>query len=626
MIFNYIGSFSIIISLLLSIFIFLKIFLELKNLSQFSNINLKQLIFFQFFFVLVGFISLLVLFINSEFGNITVFNNSHTTKPMFYKISGLWGNHEGSLLLWMLILTSINLFYFLTSNRRLINERLVTLIFQQIIIFGFLIFLIFTSNPFSEVFPIPKEGLGLNPILQDPILAIHPPVLYIGYVSTSIIFSSSLSSIILGNVNSSWAGHIKKWIIGTWIFLTGGILLGSIWAYYELGWGGFWFWDPVENISLMPWISLTALLHCILVLNKRSALGSWSIILSITTFTLSICGTFLVRSGILNSVHTFANDPERGLYILLFLFFIIFMSLIIYFFYEEKLNFSNKSFGLITKESHILINNWFLMYFLSVILIGTVYPIFLEVIANQKISVGPPFFNKLIIPFLIPFLIFMSIGPNLAWIKSKKFEKKFILFLFLIINLILSYLILNLIGKTQLTSILLLTASFYLFFISFKDLLKKGHKNSSQVISHFGFSLLILSIILNALFSKEIITNLKVGEQVQFQNNKIIFKRIDISSETNYEKITGLFIIKDQKNVSEQFLPEIRIYNQPQVITSEAYIKTSIFKDRFLVINPIKDKTYFNVRYQEKPLMIWIWISTILIIIGGSINFLKNEK
>ena len=232
MIFNYIGSFSIIISLLLSILIFLKIFLELKNLSQFSNINLKQLIFFQFFFILVGFISLLVLFINSEFGNITVFNNSHTTKPIFYKISGLWGNHEGSLLLWMLILTSINLFYFLTSNRRLINERLITLIFQQIIIFGFLIFLIFTSNPFSEVFPIPKEGLGLNPILQDPILAIHPPVLYIGYVSTSIIFSSALSSIILGNVNSSWAGHIKKWIIGTWIFLTGGILLGSISVSY----------------------------------------------------------------------------------------------------------------------------------------------------------------------------------------------------------------------------------------------------------------------------------------------------------------------------------------------------------------------------------------------------------
>ncbi len=626
MIFNFIGSYSVIISLFLSVFIFLKILFKLKNLNQFLSFNLKNLIFFQFFFVLVSFISLLILFLNSEFGNITVYNNSHTTKPIFYKISGLWGNHEGSLLLWLLILTFINFSYFLTSKNRSIKERLFTSIFQQIIILGFLIFLIFTSNPFSEIFPTPKEGLGLNPILQDPILAIHPPVLYLGYVSTSIIFSSSMSSLISGNVNSSWASHIKSWILGSWIFLTGGILLGSIWAYYELGWGGFWFWDPVENISLMPWISLTALLHCILVLEKRSTLGSWSIILSISTFTLSVCGTFLVRSGILNSVHTFANDPERGLYILLFLFFIIFMSLIIYFFYEEKLQVTKKTFGLFTKESHILINNWFLMYFLSVILIGTIYPIFLEVISNQIISVGPPFFNKLIIPFLIPFLIFMSLGPNLGWINNKVIKKKFHLLLFFIINLILSYVILKLIGKTKLTLILLLTASFYLFFISFKDLLKKSYKNYAQGISHFGFSLLILSIIFNSILSKEITSNLKVGDEIKFQNSKIFFKKIEISSGPNFEKVIGQFVIKDSRNNKTVFLPEIRIYNQPEVITSEAHIKTSILKDRFLVINPIKNKDYFNVRYQEKPLMLWIWISVILIMIGGSINFLKNEK
>ncbi len=626
MIFNFIGSYSVIISLFLSVFIFLKILFKLKNLNHFLSFNLKNLIFFQFFFVLVSFISLLILFLNSEFGNITVYNNSHTTKPIFYKISGLWGNHEGSLLLWLLILTFINFSYFLTSKNRSIKERLFTSIFQQIIILGFLIFLIFTSNPFSEIFPTPKEGLGLNPILQDPILAIHPPVLYLGYVSTSIIFSSSMSSLISGNVNSSWASHIKSWILGSWIFLTGGILLGSIWAYYELGWGGFWFWDPVENISLMPWISLTALLHCILVLEKRSTLGSWSIILSISTFTLSVCGTFLVRSGILNSVHTFANDPERGLYILLFLFFIIFMSLIIYFFYEEKLQVTKKTFGLFTKESHILINNWFLMYFLSVILIGTIYPIFLEVISNQIISVGPPFFNKLIIPFLIPFLIFMSLGPNLGWINNKVIKKKFHLLLFFIINLILSYVILKLIGKTKLTLILLLTASFYLFFISFKDLLKKSYKNYAQGISHFGFSLLILSIIFNSILSKEITSNLKVGDEIKFQNSKIFFKKIEISSGPNFEKVIGQFVIKDSRNNKTVFLPEIRIYNQPEVITSEAHIKTSILKDRFLVINPIKNKDYFNVRYQEKPLMLWIWISVILIMIGGSINFLKNEK
>ena len=626
MIFNFIGNYSVIISLFLSFAIFFRTIFRLKNLNELIKIDLKKLIFFQFFFILVSFICLLILFINSEFSNITVYYNSHTTKPFFYKVSGLWGNHEGSLLLWLLILTFINFLYFSRSYNRSTKERLLTVIFQQIIIFGFIAFLIFTSNPFNEIFPSPKEGLGLNPILQDPLLAIHPPILYLGYVSTSIIFSSGLSSLVMGNVNSNWASHIKKWILCSWIFLTGGILLGSIWAYYELGWGGFWFWDPVENISLMPWISLTALLHCILVLEKRSSLGSWSIILCISTFTLSVCGTFLVRSGILNSVHTFANDPERGLYILIFLFFIIFLSLVLYFFYEDKLNFSNKSFGLITKESHILINNWFLMYFLSVILIGTIYPIFLEVISNQRISVGPPFFNKLIIPFLIPFLIFMSLGPNLGWLSSKKIEKKLILLTFFIINLFLSFFILKIIGKVKLLTLLLLAANFYLFFTTVKDFLKKGYKNFSQTVSHFGFSLLILSIILNAIFSKEIIANLKVGERLSFENNQIIFKKIETSSGPNFEKIVGVFIIKDKKKIDTKFMPEVRIYNQPEVITSEAFIKTSIFKDRFLVINPVKDKTYFNVRYQEKPLMVWIWISTILIMIGGCINFLRNEK
>ena len=451
MIFNYIGNYSLIISVIISLTIF---FLSISNLQKINikkKINLNKLNFFQFFFVLVSFFSLVVLFVLSEFSNITVFNNSHTTKPLFYKISGTWGNHEGSLLLWLLILTLSLFIYFLSSKSRPIKERLLTLIFQEVIIIGFLIFIIKTSNPFNQIFPIPKEGLGLNPILQDPILAIHPPVLYLGYVSTSIIFSSSLASLVQGNVNNLWAKHIKKWIFASWIFLTIGILLGSIWAYYELGWGGFWFWDPVENISLMPWLSLTALLHCILVLEKRSLLSSWTIILSISTFTLSVCGTFLVRSGILNSVHTFANDPERGLFILIFLFILVFLSLVIYFLFEKNLKTNNNKFNLFTKESSILINNWFIMYFLSVILIGTIYPIFLEVLSDQKISVGPPFFNKLLIPFLIPFLIFMSIGPNLNWIKNKIFENKIQLIIFFILNLILSFFIIKIFGRTTLT-------------------------------------------------------------------------------------------------------------------------------------------------------------------------------
>ena len=250
--------------------------------------------------------------------------------------------------------------------------------------------------------------------------------MYLGYVGTSIIFSSALSAVLVNYISKEWAKHIKTWILISWIFLTLGILLGSIWAYYELGWGGFWFWDPVENVSLMPWFALTTLIHCILVLEKRLQLTSWVVILSIATFTLSMSGTFLVRSGILNSVHTFANDPERGLFILIFLFSLIFLSLVIFFFFHKKDDHNKNSIFLLSKETSILINNWFMMYFLSVVLVGTIYPIFLDVVSSEKISIGPPFYHKLIIPFLIPFLLVMAIGPKLKWIKSDFSKKKLV--------------------------------------------------------------------------------------------------------------------------------------------------------------------------------------------------------
>ena len=624
MIFNFIGNYSLLLSLITSLSLLVIILINIKSLNDKLDYKIKNLIFFQFFFVLVSFFSLIILFIISEFSNLTVYNNSHTTKPLFYKISGTWGNHEGSLLLWLLILTFSIFLYFLFAKKRSNNEKFYTIIIQQIIIIGFSIFTIKTSNPFDLINPTPLNGLGLNPILQDPILAVHPPILYLGYVSTSIIFSSSLASLMVSKVDNNWAKHIKNWVFFSWIFLTAGILLGSIWAYYELGWGGFWFWDPVENVSLMPWLSLTALIHCILVLEKRDTLKSWSIILSISTFTLSVCGTFLVRSGILNSVHTFANDPDRGLYILIFLFFLIFASLIIFFIYENKLKNTNVAFGILTKESSILINNWFVMYFLAVILVGTIYPIFLEVISNHKISVGPPFFNKLIIPFLIPFLIFMSMGPNFNWIKNIKFKNKIPLIFFLILNIIIAFLILKNIGEAKLNLTLLLAASIYLFFTTFKDLIKKTKfKNYSQQISHFGFALLILSIVMNAFLSREITTNLKVGEEINFNDNKIKFENVEINDVKNYKKLTAFFTIQENSS-NFLFKPEIRIYNQPVIITSEADIKTNIFMDRFLVINLIKeDYEYFNVRYQEKPLMIWIWLSVLLIIFWWSIKFVN---
>jgi len=625
---NQIGYYSLILGLVSA---FLIIFVSIKN---FNNTNqsidkrIFSLSFMQFFFVAVSFLGLIFSFINSDFSNETVFNNSHTAKPLFYKISGTWGNHEGSLLLWLLVLTLFIFLFLIRSNKQPKKYRIVTLLFQQVIIIGFFLFLLKTSNPFSYLFPIPKEGLGLNPILQDPALAIHPPILYLGYVGSSIIFSSSLAAVTQNYISKAWAKHIKVWILISWIFLTLGIMLGSIWAYYELGWGGFWFWDPVENVSLMPWLCLTALLHCILILEKKLPISSWVIILSIATFTLSMSGTFLVRSGILNSVHTFANDPQRGIFILVFLFILIFLSLIIFFVFHKNNNQEIVKTHWLSKETSILINNWFMMYFLSVVLIGTVYPIFLEVLSSEKISIGPPFYHKLIVPFLIPFLIFMSIGPNLNWIKSEVTKIRIQIVLLFIISLLISILILRKIGSANLINTILISAAFYLFFITIKDFFSTKFKNYPQKISHFGFSLLILSILLNNIFSSEVITNLEVGEKFSFKEGSITFESVKNTESKNYRSIIGYFKIEDNKKNSIRLKPELRIYDQPAIITSEADIKTTLYADKFLVMNLIKDNEYFNVRYQVKPFMIWIWISTLLLAIGGMFNLFQkpNEK
>jgi len=481
-----------------------------------------------------------------------------------------------------------------------------------------------TSNPFNYLFPIPNEGLGLNPILQDPALAIHPPILYLGYVGTSIIFSSSLAAVTQNYISKEWGQHIKKWVLISWIFLTIGIMLGSIWAYYELGWGGFWFWDPVENVSLMPWLTLTALLHCILILERKATLTSWVVILSITTFTLSMCGTFLVRSGILNSVHTFANDPARGIFILIFLFILITLSLGIFFFFHKENNKDSNNFFWLSRETSILINNWFMMYFLSVVLIGTVYPIFLDVISSEKISVGPPFYQKLIAPFLIPFLLFMSVGSRLKWIKSKIENKKSLIITF-IISVMLTFFIVKNLTTDLLFYTILISAAFFLFFTTLKELFIKKFNNISQTVAHFGFSLLILSILFNNILSSEIITNIKIGEKYSYEKSEIFFKKIEERKESNFNSIIAYFEIKDEKGKIIELNPEIRIYDQPVIITSEADIKTTLLEDKFLVMNLVKGNEYFNIRYQVKPFMIWIWISILLLSLGGSMSLFQKR-
>ena len=621
---NQIGYYSLILGLLLSVLLCGVSIKDFNNTNKQINQNILSLSFLQLVFVIVSFLSLIISFINSDFSNETVFNNSHTTKPLFYKISGTWGNHEGSLLLWLLVLTLFIFLFLIKSREQPKKYRILTLLFQQIIIIGFFLFVLMTSNPFNYLFPIPNEGLGLNPILQDPALAIHPPILYLGYVGTSIIFSSSLAAVTQNYVTKEWGQHIKKWVLVSWIFLTIGIMLGSIWAYYELGWGGFWFWDPVENVSLMPWLTLTALLHCIVVLERRASLTSWAVVLSITTFTLSMCGTFLVRSGILNSVHTFANDPARGIFILIFLFALIVLSLGIFFIFHKENNKNSNNFFWLSRETSILINNWFMMYFLSVVLIGTVYPIFLDVISSEKISVGPPFYQKLIVPFLIPFLLFMSLGPRLKWIKSK-IENKNSLIITFTISVMLTFFIIKNLTADLLFYTVLISAAFFLFFTTLKELFIKKFNNISQTISHFGFSLLILSILFNSILSSEIITNIKIGERYDYNKGEIFFKKIEEKKESNFNSIIASFEIKDKNGKTIELKPEIRIYNQPVIITSEADIRTTLLEDKFLVMNLVKGNEYFNIRYQVKPFMVWIWVSVLLLSLGGLMSLFKRK-
>ena len=621
MISNYIGFYALLFGLVISFILIVKSILFLKNKNKVDNFF--SLLSSQFILTVISFLSLIYSFVNSDFSNNTVFNHSHTSKPLFYKISGTWGNHEGSLLLWLLVLTFFIMIFFIKSGNLKLTYRVLTIFFQQIIILGFYIFIIFTSNPFGVLYPVPLQGLGLNPILQDPLLAIHPPVLYLGYVGSSIIFSSSLATLVTNTMDNEWAKHIKKWIFTSWIFLTLGIMLGSIWAYYELGWGGFWFWDPVENVSLMPWFCLTALIHTISVLEKRNMLQSWTFILSIMTFTLSMSGTFLVRSGILNSIHTFANDPSRGLFILVFLFSLILLSIFIFFVYYENIKVKEIQFKFISKETSILFNNWFLMYFLSVVLVGTIYPIFLEAFTNEKISVGEPFYQKLITPFMVPFLIFMAFAPNISWIKQKaKIFNIKILILFLL-NLILSFYIVRLTDTKYLFSTILITSALFLFLISLKDFIN-SNSLISQRISHLAFSILILSILFNGILAKEYNSNMGVGDEVKFFNGTIKFLKISINKENNYQNIKGTFEYKNLQNKDILFEPEIRVYDQPNISTSEADIKTNFFTDNILNFNLLKDEEYFSVRYQYKPLMFWVWISTFFLAFGGVLSFFRK--
>jgi len=619
------GNSLIILNIFLSLAI---IYTGYKSLNVSGNLIpriIYQISTLQSTLIIICFFTLIAAFIISDFSLITVFQNSHTLKPLFYKIAGTWGNHEGSLLLWVIILTIFS-FLFLVFNKDHPKEfRVITLIIQNILILGFLLFILLNSNPFSILTPVPKEGLGLNPILQDPALAIHPPLLYIGFVGSSIYFSAAMASLITNYSQTSFVHSIKNWVLISWCFQSLGILVGSIWAYYELGWGGFWFWDPVENASLLPWFAMTALFHSLIVFEKRNIFYFWVIILCLMTFILSVTGTFLVRSGVLNSVHTFASDPARGIYILLFLTLMIFSSIFLLF--KKKKN-NNYNLNPNSKETFILVNNWFMMFYLLTVLLGTIYPIFTDVLSDNKISVGPPFYNTVILPIAVVFLLVMSIGPKTKWIKDRFTNLKIYLFI-LIGSVMLNLLIIIFFKNHSILSNLIIISAIFLIISSLIDASKFFIKKMdfSRIISHTSFGFLVLFIGLNHIFSVEKDYNIRLGERKTFDNYSIELQNLKLENFSNYKTIIGELEISNTKTNKKNILrPEIRIYKTPQTLTYEATIKTDLLKDYYLTMSNIDRSEYYNIKFQKKPFMIWIWISVIMIVFGGVLRLFKNAK
>ena len=577
---------------------------------------------------LISFFLLMFSHIVSDFSVLNVFQNSHTTKPLLYKIAGVWGNHEGSMLLWILILTIFNYFIFKLYNRKnfiFVSKILET---QAFITIGFVLFTILTSNPFERMAFPQLNGLGFNPILQDPALAIHPPLLYIGYVGFSAAFSISVATLSLSNSEKiPWHNYMKPFVVAAWTFLTIGIALGSVWAYYELGWGGWWFWDPVENASFMPWLLGTALLHSLITVEKKKSLQSWVLLLAILSFLLSVVGTFLVRSGILTSVHTFALDPSRGIYILAFTVILAGYSLTL-FGLKSKKYLSGNYFSFFSKEGSILVNNILMVVVCSSVLLGTIYPLLVEAFTNDKISVGEPYYNTTVIPIMIPAILIMGIGPVLSWgkeDKSKTFKK---IFPSILLTLIITIFIFLFYQSYSLIGIIGIVLAFWIIsnnvIILFQ---KKENLSNGRIFAHLGVGLLILGITGSSVWQEEKIIQMKINNETSIKEYNIVFKEINEIKGPNYLALQANFFVYDEnKNIITKLQPENRFYPITNNFTSEASIHTNLFRDLYMVLGEGNLNDGWIVRIYYNPLVIWIWIGALTIFLGGLISINNNLK
>ena len=591
----------------------------------------------QFLFVLVAFLALTWAFVTSDFSVALVAEYSHSTKPMIYKVSGVWGNHEGSMLLWVLILTLFGavLAAFGVNLPPALRAR--ALAVQGLIGFAFLAFILFTSNPFDRLVPAPADGNGFNPLLQDPGLAFHPPLLYLGYVGFSMAFSFAIAALIEGRVDAAWARWVRPWTLAAWSFLTVGIAMGSWWAYYELGWGGWWFWDPVENASFMPWLVGTALLHSAIVVEKRDTLKSWTVLLAILTFSLSLIGTFLVRSGVLTSVHAFATDPARGLFILGFLVVAIGGSLALYAWRAPTLQ-PGGSFLPISREGALVLNNVLLVSAAAAVFLGTLYPLVLEALGGEKISVGSPYFHATFVPIMVPLVVAMAFGPLLAWKRgdvAAAFQRLRPALAAAIAIMALSLFVTA--GADALAAFGLGLAA-WLFIGALVELseriklLRVPRAQSLRLarnlpraaygmtVAHIGVAIAVAGVVASSSWKSESILSMRPGDHTTIAGYTVTFNRAETVRGPNYLAQRGDFTVTEGGETVARMTPEKRAYVVERSTTTEAAIHTTWFADLYVVLGDPDRQGGWAVRLYHNPLVAWIWTGALVMFAGGLLS------
>ncbi|SDQ89403.1 heme lyase CcmF/NrfE family subunit [Pseudovibrio sp. Tun.PSC04-5.I4] len=591
-----------------------------------------------FLLVCVSFGALTWAYLSSDFSLLNTYQNSYSDKPLIYKISGVWGNHEGSILLWVLILTLFGALVAVFSRNIPQQLRAATLGAQGWVSFAFLLFVIVASNPFIRISPAPLQGTGLNPMLQDVGLAIHPPILYIGYVGFSIVFAFAAAALILGKLDAAWARWVRPWILVSWSFLTLGIAMGSYWAYYELGWGGWWFWDPVENASFMPWLTGTALLHSAIVMERRDALKVWTVFLALLTFSLSLLGTFLVRSGVLTSVHAFAVDPARGVFILAILLIFVGGSLAL-FAWRAPLLRQGGLFSPISREGALVLNNLFLTTACAAVFVGTLYPLVLEAFSGSKISVGAPFFNLTFGPIMVPVLILMPFGQLLAWKRgdilgvSQRLTSAFIVSILATIGLIWFMGA----SSTSILTALGFGLAFWAIFGSLWEIVDrsqifkvgvarafarvKGFAPTvwSSVLGHAGIGITVLGIVATSAFEMERVEVMRPGDTLEQNGYHVTYEKSWVQKGANYEEIVSRYTLRKDGQIVDIMEPTKRAYAAGGMPMSETSIATFGFSQVYFATGDTDENGGIVTRIYFKPLITLIWIGTLIMSLGGAI-------